>query len=178
MNWVDGVMLAVVALSAMVGFLRGFARELLGLAAWILAAVLASRFYGVALPLAHSWIEEPLVADVVCFLVVFVIILIGLSLLASLLSRLVRLSLLGGIDRILGLCFGIVRGGALLTLAYILLSFVLPPGDWPGPVRAAQGVSYLHAGADFALARTPERWRSILPQIGSEAAPASGQGSF
>lgn len=178
MNWVDGVMLAVLALSAMVGFLRGFARELLGLAAWILAAVLASQFYGAALPLAHSWIEEPLVADVVCFLVVFLIILIGLSVLASLLSRLVRLSLLGGIDRILGFCFGIVRGGALLTLAYILLSVVLPLDGWPAPVRTSHGVSYLQAGADFALARAPERWRSVLPQIGAEAAPPSGQGSF
>ena len=39
MNWVDAAMLAVVLLSALAGFLRGFARELLGLAAWVGAIV-------------------------------------------------------------------------------------------------------------------------------------------
>jgi membrane protein required for colicin V production len=178
MNWVDAVMLGIVALSALAGFLRGFARELLGVAAWIIAAVLAGRLYGAALPLARRWIEDGLIADVVCFAVVFVLILIALSVLANLMSRLVRLSLLGGIDRILGFGFGLVRGAALLVLAYLVLAFVLPQANWPDPVRTAHGLPYLHAGARYALAQAPERWRPILPQAGLQAAPASGQESF
>jgi membrane protein required for colicin V production len=178
MNWVDTVMLGVIALSALAGFLRGFARELLGVAAWILAALLASRFYGSVLPVARNWIEDGLIADVVCFVVVFVLVLIGLSLLANLLSRLVRLSLLGGIDRILGAIFGLVRGAALLVLTYIVLAFVLPPDDWPVPVRGARSLPYLHAGAEYALAQAPERWRPNLPHVGQGSAPASGKESF
>ncbi len=178
MNWVDLVMLGIVGLSAMAGFLRGFARELLGLVAWIAAALLASHFYVSGLPLAHSWIEDGLVADIVCFVAVFVIILIGLSVLASLLSRLVRLSLLGGVDRILGFGFGIVRGGALLILAYVVLAFILPMNDWPTSLRQAHGLTYLHAGAQYALTQAPERWRPLLPQIGADAAPAAGKESF
>lgn len=178
MNWVDVVMFAIILLSALAGFLRGFARELLGLAAWILAALLASRFYVAALPLAKAWIEDTLVADVVCFSIVFVIILIALSVAANLLSRLVRLSLLGGIDRLLGAGFGLVRGAALLVLAYVVLAFVLPPGNWPNSLREAHGLPYLHAGAHYALARAPERWRPILPQVGPAVESASGQESF
>ena len=178
MNWVDLVMLGFVGLSAMAGFLRGFARELLGLVAWIAAALLASHFYGAGLPFAHAWIEDGLIADVVCFMVVFIVILIGLSVAASLLSRLVRLSLLGGIDRLLGFGFGIVRGGVLLILAYIVLAFFLPTDDWPTSVQQAHGLSYLHQGAAYALAQAPERWRSLLPHIGPDAAQAPGQGSF
>ena len=178
MNWVDAVMAGVLALSALAGFLRGFARELLGLAAWIAAAVLADRFYGAAVPIAGRWIDDGLVADVVCFAVVFLVILIALSIVANLASRLVRLSLLGGFDRILGLGFGLVRGGALLVLAYIALAFVLPAGDWPGAVRAARVLPYLHTGARYALAQAPERWRPMLPQGGLAAAPDLGQESF
>jgi membrane protein required for colicin V production len=178
MNWVDTVMLGIVALSVLAGFLRGFARELLGLAAWIVAALLASRFYASALPLARNWIEDGLIADLVCFVAVFVMVLFGLSLLANLLSRLVRLSLLGGIDRLLGAIFGLVRGAALLVLAYIVMAFVLPAEDWPVPVRDARSLPYLHAGAQYALAQAPERWRPNLPQVGQDSAPASGKESF
>ncbi len=178
MNWVDLVMLGVVGLSAMAGFLRGFARELLGLVAWLAAALLASHFYGAGLPLARAWIKDGLIAEIVCFTLVFLVILIGLSLAASLLSRLVRLSLLGGIDRLLGFGFGAIRGGALLILAYIALAFFVPATDWPTPILQAHGLSYLHKGAEYARALAPERWRSLLPTIGADAAPASGQGSF
>ena len=178
MNWVDAAMLGILALSAFAGFLRGFARELLGVAAWIAAAFLADRSYGAVLPFAKGWIEDGLIADVVCFTVVFLVILIALSVLANLLSRLVRLSLMGGVDRILGLGFGLVRGGVLLVLAYIVLAFVLPPRDWPGAMRQARGLPYLHTGARYALARAPERWRPMLPEGGLEAAPDTGQESF
>ena len=178
MNWVDIVMLGILALSALAGFLRGFAREMLGLVAWVLAMALATRFYGVILPFAGRWIEDGLIADVVCFVVVFVVILIAFSLLASLLSRGVRLSLLGGIDRILGVGFGMVRGGALLVMAYVALAFVLPMASWPPSVREAHALPYLHTVAAYALHRAPERWRPLLPQIGSDTASASGQGSF
>ncbi len=178
MNWVDAVMLAVIALSALAGFLRGFAREALGLAAWVAAALLASRCYGAMLPLAQRWIDDPQLADVACFLIVFVLILIALSVLAGLLSRLVRFSVLGGIDRILGAVFGILRGGVLLVLAFIVLGIVVAPENWPDPVRQARSLPYLHAGARYALARAPQRWRPDLPQLAPDTAPAPGRESF
>ena len=178
MNWVDAVMLAVIALSALAGFLRGFAREALGLAAWIAAALLASRCYAAGLPLARRWIDDAQLADVVCFVIVFVVILIALSVLAGLLSRLVRFSVLGGIDRVLGAGFGILRGAVLLVLAFIVLGVVVAPEHWPDPVREARSLPYLHAGASYALARAPERWRPDLPQLAPDAAPAPSRESF
>ena len=177
MNWVDGVMLAVVALSALAGLLRGLAREMLGLAAWVAAAVLAAGFYPVLLPFAQRWIDDGLVAEAVCLAVTFILILIALSIVASLLSRLVRLSLLGGIDRILGLVFGAVRGAALLVLAYIVLGLALPKPDWPDPLYRARAMPWLQAGARFVLDRAPERWRADLPNLGPRT-PASDQESF
>ncbi len=174
MNWVDAAMLAVVLLSALAGFLRGFARELLGLAAWVGAIVLASLYSPALLPAARGWIHDALVAEVICFAVLFVVVLITLSVLAGLASRLVRFSPLGGIDRILGAGFGIARGAALLVLAYIVLAFLLPPDNWPQPVREAEALRYLHAGARLVLAQAPERWRPNLPPLGDGAVPSSG----
>ncbi|WP_428376348.1 CvpA family protein [Lichenicoccus sp.] len=177
MNWVDAVMLGFMALSVLVGLWRGLAREMLGLAAWIVAALLATRYYGRAVPLAGRLVEDGLIADVLAFAAVFVVILIGLSIAASLLSRLVRLSLLGGIDRGLGAAFGLVRGGALLVLAYILFAVALPGPNWPDPVRHAGALPYLNQGARYAIAQAPSGWRHVLPDIGSDAgSPADPSG--
>ena len=170
MNWVDAVMLAFLALSVLVGLWRGLAREMLGLAAWIVAALLATRYYAVAVPLAGRLVEDGLIADLLAFAAVFVVILIGLSIAATLLSRLVRLSLLGGIDRALGAAFGLVRGGALLVLAYILSAAALPGPDWPDPVRRAAALPYLNQGARYAIAQAPTGWRHILPAVGADSA--------
>ena len=163
MNWVDGLMLAIVAFSALAGFLRGFARELLGLVAWIAAAFLAWRLCFMLTRATRSWFQDPLVGEIVCFTVLFIAILIVLSLAAGLLSRPVRLSLLGGLDRVLGAAFGVMRGAVLLVLTYIALAFVLPARNWPSPIRQASALPYLHTGAHLALAQAPPRWRPALP---------------
>ncbi len=177
MNWVDAVMLAFLALSVLVGLWRGLAREMLGLAAWVVAALLATRYYGWAVPFADRFVEDGVIADVLAFTAVFVVILIGLSIAASLLSRLVRLSLLGGIDRVLGAAFGLVRGAAFLVLAYILFAAALPGPDWPDPVRHASALPYLNHGARYAIAQAPTGWRHVLPDLGADAAsPADPSG--
>jgi len=171
-------MLAVVALSGAAGFLRGFAREVLGLLAWIAAGVLAGHYFGRLLPLARGWIDDELLAEIACFMVLFLAILVGLSMLAGLAGRVVRLSLLGGVDRLLGALFGLVRGGALLVLAYMVCAFVLTPDMWPRPVRDARSLPLLEHSAQFALAQAPRRWRSVLPRLAPDETALPGSGSF
>ena len=42
LTWIDAVFLAVLALSMLAGFVRGFVRESLGLAAWVVALMVAA----------------------------------------------------------------------------------------------------------------------------------------
>lgn len=178
MNWVDVVMLAVVGLSGAAGFLRGLTREMLGLLAWIAAAVLAGHFYGRLQPMVHGWIADEQFAAIACFVVLFLAILIGLSMLAGLVSRVVRLSLLGGLDRLLGAVFGLVRGGALLVLAYMVFKLVLTPDMWPRPVRDAGALPLLGRSAQYALTQVPRSWQSVLPRLAPDEAGRSAERSF
>ena len=101
MNWVDLAVLAVLALSALAGFVRGLVREVLGIGAWVLALLAASPwgFFPAVVPLVRQRIADPNIADGAAFLVVFVPALLVLWIVARTLSGRVQRSAVGGLDR-------------------------------------------------------------------------------
>ena len=159
MNWVDLAVLLLLGISALLGLSRGLVRELLGLASWILAGYGAFRFGPAAVPMARQAIGNPDIADPVAYVGVFVLLLIALSLLANLVGRLVRVSALGGLDRTLGLVFGIARGAAILVAAYIPLALALPPDRWPEPVLRARSLPLIYQGAVLVASELPQAYR-------------------
>jgi len=168
MNLVDLAVILIVAVSALLGLSRGLVRELLGLGSWILAGIGAYRFGPAAIPMSRQAIGNPDIADAVAYIVVFVILLIVLSLLANLIGRMVRVSALGGLDRTLGLVFGIARGAIILMAAYIPVAAALPPERWPEPALRARSLPLIYQGAVWVAAQLPEAHRPVVP-----APPAS-----
>ncbi len=162
MSWIDLVVLAVLLLSALIGLMRGFVREALGLIAWVAAAVLADRLYGQLLPFSRRLIGDDAVADPVAFVVVFAVLLIAFLLIAGALGTLVRGSLLGGIDRLAGFAFGLLRGFAVLVIAYLVAAPLLPVSEWPRVLRDSRSLPYVDQGAVFVAARLPPRLRPDL----------------
>ncbi|HUB43833.1 MAG TPA: CvpA family protein [Acetobacteraceae bacterium] len=171
MTWVDLVALAVLAISALLAFMRGLVREVLGIGAWAGAA--AAAYFGLPLakPQAHAWFGEAYWVDPATLAVIFVVSLIVLMVVAHLIGRAVRLSPLGGLDRTLGLVFGLARGAAVLILAYIVAGMVVPVDRWPEPVQQARLLSPAYAGARWAVHQLPVDYRPRLyAPTGREAA--------
>src|SRR4051794_36967107 len=105
MTWVDLIVLAVLAISALLAFLRGFVREVLGLGAWIGAIFVAIWALPRARPQFQEWIGNSPWADLAAFGIVFLITLIVLMIVSRWVSGIVRASPVGGLDRSLGLVF-------------------------------------------------------------------------
>ncbi|HEY3598423.1 MAG TPA: CvpA family protein [Paraburkholderia sp.] len=117
----DYAVVAVIGLSALRGTWRGFLSEIFGLIGWIAAFLIACRFVGFVVPyIPDHWPGGALTQ----WLIAFAIIVIGVMLVASvanaLLSRLVQVSGLSGVDRSLGLMFGLVRGVVLVLILVAL----------------------------------------------------------
>ncbi|WP_109480342.1 CvpA family protein [Paraburkholderia sp. C35] len=118
----DYAVMAVIVLSAMRGTWRGFLSEVFGLIGWVVAFLVAARFVTLLVPyVPANWPGGALTQ----WLIAFAAIVIGVMLVASvanaLLHRLVQVSGLGGIDRSLGLMFGLVRG-VILVLVLVALA--------------------------------------------------------
>ncbi|MER2509749.1 CvpA family protein [Amaricoccus sp.] len=129
---VDGVVLAVVVISAVLAYARGLVRELLSIAGWIIAAVAGFAFASAAAPLMT---EIPVLRDILggnCelavlagFAAVFAVALIIVSIFTPLLSGAVQESALGPIDQGFGLLFGVARGVLLVIIALVVYNQVL-----------------------------------------------------
>lgn len=161
-NWVDVAVLAIVAFSALLGFMRGLVREVLGLAAWIGALFVAITFFGQAQDAAHRLIANPDIADPVAFAVLFLVTLAVLSLVARAVGAAIRGSVLGGLDRTLGLAYGVVRGAGLMLVAYVIGGMLVPVDRWPGTVLEARSLASIYYGAAWATERIPPGYRPHL----------------
>ncbi len=167
MNWVDLVVLAVVLVSGLLGAMRGLVREVLGVAAWVAAAWIASP-YGVfpyVAPWARKQVSDPGVGDIMAFGGVFLVALIVLWLLVGAVSSRVRGSALGGLDRTFGLVFGLGRGAVLLAVAYILTGFLIPTEGWPPQVLDARLLSPVHQGAQWLATQLPPPYRPAVGKL-------------
>jgi membrane protein required for colicin V production len=138
MSALDIAILAVLALSVAWGIWRGFVREILSLAGWVLAFLAANAVaaqLGELLP--ASWARAE-VRVLIAFVVVFVLALSATALVATLLSRLFKKAGLGGVDRTLGALFGLARGVVILLAVTIAAGLTSLPRDplWRSSVGA------------------------------------------
>jgi membrane protein required for colicin V production len=160
-NWVDLIVIAVIAASALLAFMRGFVREVLGIGAWVGAA-----FFAVwAAPFVDArflrWFG-PDFGRPAALGAMFLLALLVLSAVSALIGGVVRMSLLGGIDRTLGVVFGLVRGAALVAFAYIAAGWVVTADRWPEPVLEARSLPYAYEAAEFAVGLLPPEYRPVV----------------
>lgn len=174
MNWVDLAVIAIVGFSGLLAFMRGLMREVLGIGAWIGAAFWAVSTFRFVQPRFREWIANPDIADPAAFGAMFLVALIVLSVVANIVGGVVRGSMLGGVDRTLGVVFGLVRGAALVVFAYILAGMVVETDRWPDPVLQARTLPFAYQGAAWATGLLPEAYRPRIypPPAGRETRAA------
>ncbi len=162
MNWIDVAVVAIVVVSGLLAFLRGFIREALGITAWAGGLFAAWSLFPRTQPWFRHWIGNPELADPAAFLSMFVVVLVVLSVVAGLLGGLVRNSVVSGVDRTLGTVFGLVRGAAVVVAAYIGLGMVMTPDRWPDALTQARTVPYAYAGALWLDGLLPRDYRPVV----------------
>ncbi|MBW7921403.1 MAG: CvpA family protein [Rubellimicrobium sp.] len=129
---IDAVVGVIIVLSALLAYSRGFVREVLAIAGWVAAAVVAFIFAAQAQPLVR---QVPVVGDfigdscelsiVAAFAAIFAVVLVLVSIFTPLFSSVVQRSTLGAVDQGLGFLFGALRGVILVAIAFFIYQTVL-----------------------------------------------------
>ncbi len=122
---IDILVLITMALSVLFALYRGLVRELLGIAAWLLAGFAALYSYGWVQPIMGKVIENQTIAGIVGSLGVALVVLIVMTLINAKVASRLRDSALSGLDRLLGFAFGVFRAGLLIAIIYIGASMIL-----------------------------------------------------
>ena len=129
--WIDIVILALIALSAIPSLFRGFVKEVLALATWLVALWIARMLYEPVAAMLVQWISETSVRNITAFVLVFICVLLIGAAINYLASSLVSKTGLSGTDKLLGLVFGVARGGVIVSLLVLLAGLTpLPHDSW------------------------------------------------
>ena len=121
MTWLDYAVLGVMGVSVVWGAWRGLVREVIAIIGWVLAFLLANLLSPSLSNALPESMPSPELRFLVAFIALFVTALAVTTMAGLLISKLVRVVGLGGLDRMLGSAFGAARG-ALILLAFALFS--------------------------------------------------------
>jgi membrane protein required for colicin V production len=121
MNALDYTILVVMGLSALVGLLRGFVRETVSLLVWIAAFWLAMTYGAVVAERLSGFIHQPSLRVAAAFAALFALVLLAGVVINYLLASLLKRAGLRISDRLLGVIFGLVRGGLVVGLVMVLV---------------------------------------------------------
>lgn len=120
MNWADYGILAIVILSALIGVLRGFTREIFGLGTWALAIIVTILLGPKLAVMLQPHIATPLWRTGAAYGGLFLGGLLVGGILTALLVARVRESRFSSTDRTLGAGLGLIRGIVIVGLVVLL----------------------------------------------------------
>jgi len=180
-NFVDIVVLAVIALSTLLALSRGLVKEVLSVFGWIGAAIgtfLIFFYVPEVREFARKQIAEAVLADIVCAVSLFVVLLIVLGFFNHAISSRVHASSLGPLDKSLGLVFGLVRGVVLVAVAYMAMTdwFIPDKAQRPDVINQARTEPYVATAATYIKTLIPQDLKDRASAILDEGSKAVEQG--
>jgi membrane protein required for colicin V production len=134
LTWVDYAIVGIIALSMLISVLRGFLKEVISLAAWIAAFVVAFLYVDVAAAHVNYYLDIPSISIILAFGGLFLTTLFLGGLVNLTVAQLMRRTGLSGTDRLLGVIFGLLRGAAVVAVLVLLAGLTPLPQDpwWSG----------------------------------------------
>ncbi len=131
LNWADWTLIVIITLSSLMSLKRGFIKEALSLATWVVAFVVARTFHPNVQTLLVESVSEPIIRVIAAFCILFIgTLLVGAGI-NFVVGALIRLTGLTPVDRMLGVAFGLARGLILSVVMVAVLRLTpMSQSDW------------------------------------------------
>ncbi len=166
---IDIIITVAIVVSIVVGFFRGFVKEAISIAA-LLIAIWAALYFGPAVGnVSDSWLSSEELQKWFGRILVFAVILSIGGLLGWGISKLVRLSVLSGMDRLMGSLFGAGRGVVLMALFIIGGQFAGFNND--GWWLNSRLIPHFEIAADWIKVMAPQGYELLMPDEEAETLP-------
>jgi len=121
---IDMIFFVIIVLMIIHGYVRGFITELFSWASIILAIFAAVSLYHPGADFIRTKIMQTVkyVPEVLSFIIIFVLVMMVLKMVEHVLKDIVEGAKLGGVNKFLGLFFGLLEGVALVAVILFVLS--------------------------------------------------------
>ncbi|PSH67992.1 colicin V synthesis protein [Phyllobacterium brassicacearum] len=169
----DGILLGITLVSAVLAMVRGFSREVLSVVSWAAAAAAAYLFYKPVVPFLTPYISNDTIAQIAAAGLVFVVTLIVVSIITMKIADFIIDSRIGALDRTLGFLFGAARGVLLVVVAMLFFNWLVTDNQpaWIAQAKSKPMIDSLGAKLIGLLPEDPES--TILNRLkpGTTTAP-------
>lgn len=165
MGGFDWIIAVVFLISVLIGAMRGFAKEALSLAAWVVSIWLALTFCSEAGEFVNQYVRipNPTFRDWAGFALIFLGGLIAFELASYLIIKLLIRGPVRGIDHVLGIGFGALRAAAIIVVFVIVgRGFAMEDSGW---WQNSRHVGYFEMIADSIEPLLPESWRAQTEDV-------------
>ena len=169
----DILVILTVLVSAGYAAWKGFLSETLTIFDWLAAAFGCLYFGPYLVPMMRGFVTTPWLASLIAYAVVFLIIFIPLSFMSHRFSESVKNSVIGPLDRALGIAFGVVRGLVAVALVYLAYTYFVPVPEQAPFVKEARTLPMIQSTGAVILSLMPNRVRTDFA-LGSPEKPRSG----
>ncbi len=125
MNWIDITIAVILILSAVMGFINGFVKEVAALAALIFGIWGAIKFSGFTAGKLYDYFDmSGQYVGIIAFLITFGIIVVAIHFIGILANKLVDAVALGFLNRILGIVFGLLKSVLIMSVFFVVLNAI------------------------------------------------------
>lgn len=165
MNKFDIAFLIILLLSAAMGLIRGITKEILSLVSWFGAVVMAYILFPLTQHIARTHITNPMLADGITILGIFIIFLIILTLISHFFTSMIRQSALSGVDRSLGFGYGILRSFVILFIFELVISCLWLRTEHPDFIKEARFSNFMYKGSDISYTLMPSNIQAWIKSL-------------
>ena len=158
----DIILLVVMLISGLLAMIRGFMREILSIAAWVIAAIATLYAYARLLPYAKTYFNNDIIAAGAVIGGTFLGTLLIVSIITVRFSDMVLDSRVGALDRTLGFLFGLARGLVIVVVAFLFFAWLVPPRTQPSWVANAKSRVVLQSTGDWLISMLPDDPESTI----------------
>ncbi len=179
----DLILLVVMLISGLLAMVRGFMREVLSIASWLIAALVTLWAYPRLLPMAQHYFSSKMVSIGLTVGGVFLITLLVVTIITVRISDMVLDSRIGALDRTLGFLFGLGRGLVIVAVAFIFFVWLVPDHSQPTWVHNAKSKVVLQSTGEWLKSLLPENPEQTIlkklkrPGLDEQNPPESDQHS-
>jgi membrane protein required for colicin V production len=128
MNPFDVFIIIVLGYSLVRGLFRGLVKEVSSIFGVLGGFYAAYSYYPAVAKILGGLVINPSYLNILSFLIIFCSVLIIISILGVVIKYLLNVAFLGWIDRLCGVCFGLIKGILIVTVLFIILTTFLPKG--------------------------------------------------
>jgi membrane protein required for colicin V production len=171
----DFILIGVMLVSALLAMIRGFMREILSIAAWVIAAIATLYAYSRLLPYAKSYFNNDILAAGAVIGGTFLGTLLIVSIITVRFSDMVLDSRVGALDRTLGFLFGLTRGLIIVVVAFLFFAWLVPPRTQPSWVANAKSRVVLQSTGDWLISMLPDDPESTILKRLKRPKPDEGE---